>query len=100
MPLPDGRLLTDDIAVVLGIKASDWRARVSRGHAPQPDGTVVHEGSRRPVWRARTFDAYLAGRQSIYYLNGAGVWCAAGKADVDRAVEVGRVLDRLNGVKA
>jgi hypothetical protein len=102
MPLPDGRLLTDDIAAVLGIKTSDWRARVSRGHAPQPDDVVLHDGARRPVWRPRTVDAYLTTRKSIYYLDSAGEWCAAtrvplGAADME---EIAKVLDLLNGAKA
>lgn len=101
MPLPDGRLLTDDIAAVLDIKTSDWRARVSRGHAPQPDDTVVHEGARRPVWNPRTFDAYLAVRKAIYYLN-AGEWCAATKEPIgaEEMLSIAAMLDRLNGVKA
>ena len=100
MPLPDGRLLTDDCAAVLGINASDWRARVSRGHAPQPDDVVLHDGARRPVWQPRTFAAYLAMRRSIYYLNGSGTWCAVAAGNAGDMTAVANMLDRLNGGKA
>jgi hypothetical protein len=90
MPLPDGRLLTEDCAALTGIQPSDWRARVSRGHAPQADEVVKHDGSLRPVWQPRTIDSYLAARKSVFYLNAAGTWCA-------QTDQIGQVLDRLNG---
>lgn len=64
MPLDDGRLLVDDCAALVGIQASDWRARVSRGHAPAPVGYVKHEGSVRPVWEPDEIDGYLRARKA------------------------------------
>lgn len=64
MPDADGRLFVADVAVMVGIGESDWRARVSRGHAPACDGHVVHEGSVRSVWEPATIDAYLAARRA------------------------------------
>src|SRR5690242_15523129 len=41
-PMPDdrGRLFAGEVAEQAGIRASDWRARVSRGYAPKPVGYV------------------------------------------------------------
>ena len=63
MPLPDGRLLTEDCAALVGIQLSDWRARVSRGYAPAPDEYVKHAGALRPVWEPARVDAYLRARR-------------------------------------
>jgi hypothetical protein len=60
MPDEQGRLFVEDISIELGIKASDWRARVSRGHAPVADGYVVINGRARPVWNRETLDKHLA----------------------------------------
>jgi hypothetical protein len=59
MPDNKGRLFAADVAERLGISASDWRARVSRGHAPGADDFVVLKGVARSVWDATTIDAYL-----------------------------------------
>lgn len=63
MPLPDGRLLVSDVAEMIGIGESDWRARVSRGHAPGPDEYVRHAGAIRPVWTPARIDEYLRARR-------------------------------------
>jgi hypothetical protein len=64
MPLPDGRLLVADVAALVGIGESDWRARVSRGHAPGPDEYVKHEGAPRPVWNPEAISEYIRARRS------------------------------------
>lgn len=60
MPDEQGRLFAADIADELGIKASDWRARVSRGHAPKADDYVVDGGRARSVWNRETIANHLA----------------------------------------
>jgi hypothetical protein len=59
-PMPDdrGRLFVTDIAEQLKIAESDWRARVSRGHAPQPDDVAIDRGAARPVWEPRTISEW------------------------------------------
>lgn len=64
MPDDLGRLFVSDIAPMVGISESDWRARVSRGHAPACDGHVLHEGAVRSVWESESVDAYLAARRA------------------------------------
>jgi hypothetical protein len=59
MPDTEGRLFAADVAAELGITASDWRARVSRGHAPASDSYVVHDGRARAVWKRETIDQHL-----------------------------------------
>lgn len=59
MPDPSGRLFASDVADMLGIKASDWRARVSRGHAPEADDHVVHAGAVRSVWNPETVAKHI-----------------------------------------
>jgi hypothetical protein len=59
MPDEEGRLFASDIAVELGISASDWRARVSRGHAPEADDHVVHRGAVRSVWKRETIARHI-----------------------------------------
>jgi hypothetical protein len=59
VPDDQGRLFADDVAALLGIQASDWRARVSRGHAPEADGRVVDGVTVRPVWTRETIDNHL-----------------------------------------
>lgn len=62
--VPDerGRLYADDIAARIGIEASDWRARVSRGYAPAPNGYVNTDGVVRAVWEPTEIEAYIAKR--------------------------------------
>jgi len=48
------QLTVTDIAALLGIKPATWRAYVSRGQAPPPDG---HLG-RTPWWRRLTIAAW------------------------------------------
>jgi len=62
MPDDKGRLFASDIAEQLGIQPSDWRARVSRGHAPGPIDHAVHGGAVRAVWDPETFSEYLRKR--------------------------------------
>lgn len=100
MPLPDGRLLTEDCAALVGIKPSDWRARVSRGYAPEADAYVKHDGSPRPVWNTESMDAYLIGRSLLYRDAKTGTWCAAAEVTAGSAAAYARILDRLNGATA
>jgi predicted DNA-binding transcriptional regulator AlpA len=60
MPDAQGRLFADEIAARLGIAASDWRARVSRGHAPKPAGWVVIGGRARSCWDGEAVEEYIA----------------------------------------
>jgi hypothetical protein len=60
MPDDRGRLFVTDVAEQLDIAESDWRARVSRGHAPRPDHVVVIDGLARPVWEPRTIAEWRA----------------------------------------
>lgn len=53
-------MLTDEIATRLGIAASDWRARVSRGHAPKPAGWTVDKGRARSYWDSAAIEEYIA----------------------------------------
>lgn len=62
MPDADGRLFAADIAKQMDITASDWRARVSRGHAPGCVGHTVHNGAVRSVWDPQVIADYLAAR--------------------------------------
>jgi hypothetical protein len=64
MPLDDGRLLVADCAALVGIQPSDWRARVSRGHAPEPDEYVKIDGALRAVWAPARIDDYMQARQA------------------------------------
>jgi hypothetical protein len=59
MPDDAGRLFAVDIAERLGITASDWRARVSRDHAPKPDDHVMFGGVTHAVWSEESFTAWL-----------------------------------------
>jgi len=70
MPDDLGRLFVADIAPMVGISESDWRARVSRGHAPAADGAVRHEGALRSVWEPAAIDAYLTARRARRALAG------------------------------
>lgn len=60
MPDDRGRLYIADIAAELNIAESDWRARVSRGHAPDPDDVVAAGGVARPVWDRETIEGWRA----------------------------------------
>lgn len=62
MPDDQGRLFASDIAQRLGIRESDWRARVSRDLAPQPVARIVHGGAVRAVWDPATFAEYERAR--------------------------------------
>lgn len=61
MPDDKGRLFVADIAKRFGITESDWRARVSRGHAPGGE-LIVHGGKIRVVWSPATIDQYAERR--------------------------------------
>jgi hypothetical protein len=61
MPDSEGRLFVSDIAARFGITESDWRARVSRKHAPAGDLTVV-DGAIRTVYRPEVIDQYAEER--------------------------------------
>lgn len=67
MPDAQGRPYARDIADRIGIKVSDWRARVHRGHAPavldyvdEPIGQVGR--TVRAVWDPAVIDAYVTHR--------------------------------------
>lgn len=62
MPDQQGRLFAEDIAVKLGITVSDWRARVSRGHAPKVTERVLEGGAVRSVWDRQVIADYLEAR--------------------------------------
>lgn len=62
MPDAKGRLFHADVAAEFGITASDWRARVSRGHAPAPDGYAVVGGRALAVYEPDTIERYRAAR--------------------------------------
>lgn len=72
MPDDQGRLFVSDIAPMVGISESDWRARVSRGHAPAADAAVRHDGALRSVWDPAAIDAYLTARRARQALAGTG----------------------------
>lgn len=59
MPDDQGRLFATDVAAELGIQASDWRARVSRGYAPAADAYVVTGGRALSVWDRKTIDQHI-----------------------------------------
>lgn len=52
---PSDKLTTSDVAEQLGIAPVTWRAYVSRGQAPPPDG---HIDKRTPYWLASTIEAW------------------------------------------
>jgi predicted DNA-binding transcriptional regulator AlpA len=49
------RLTTAAVAALLGIAPATWRAYVSRGQAPPPDG---HIDKRTPYWLASTIEKW------------------------------------------
>jgi hypothetical protein len=68
MPDAQGRPYARDIAERIGIKVSDWRARVHRGHAPaaldyvnKPIGRVGSVVCA--VWDPAVIEAYVAHRE-------------------------------------
>lgn len=63
MPDEQGRMFGREIAEKMGIKPSDWRARVSRDFAPKPDGSVIIKNVSHSFWLASTIDRYLAAHQ-------------------------------------
>ena len=63
MPDDEGRLFADEVAEQAGMTASDFRARVSRGHAPAAVGHVVHRGAVRSVWDPTAIAEYLEARR-------------------------------------
>jgi hypothetical protein len=62
MPDAQGRLTVADVAAEFGIEPSDWRARVSRGHAPKPDGYDVIDGAPRAFYLPATIEPYRRAR--------------------------------------
>lgn len=56
-----GKLTTRAVAERLGIKGATWRAYVTRGQAPQPDG---HIDARTPYWTSATIDEWKDHRPS------------------------------------
>lgn len=59
MPDGQGRLYAGEIAEQAGISPSDFRARVSRGHAPAAAGYV----KGRAVWDPQVVAEYLERRK-------------------------------------
>ncbi len=68
-------LSVHEVAERLGISDPTWRAYVSRGQAPQPDGRI---GST-PYWLTSTIDAYVArkGSDDMTITHTPGGWHAA-----------------------
>lgn len=64
MPDEQGRLFAAEIAEKVGIKPSDWRARVSRGHAPAAIDYVAADGAMRAVWDPQVIADYLEARKA------------------------------------
>lgn len=62
MPDDQDRLFTSEVASLVGISESDWRARVSRGYAPAPNGYVNRDGATRAWWSSGVVDEYLKAR--------------------------------------
>jgi predicted GIY-YIG superfamily endonuclease len=63
VPDTEGRLFAHEIAARAGITKSDWRARVSRHHAPSAIGYVQVRGAIRAVWDPEQIAEYLAARR-------------------------------------
>jgi hypothetical protein len=57
---------TEAMAKAAGMRPSDFRARVSRGHAPAPDfrDEDTPPARRRPLWKPETAAAYLKAREA------------------------------------
>lgn len=53
------RMTTAEVADLLGIAPATWRAYVSRGQAPPPDG---RHDARTPYWRRDTVEAWKASK--------------------------------------
>jgi len=65
----DKLLTSTQIAERVHISASDWRSRVSRGTAPEPDRVDSSGGQverSRPLWRESTVEAWIAMRLIPY----------------------------------
>lgn len=60
--MTDGPLTYGAVAAEFGLTESDWRARVSRGHAPEPDRYERIDGAMRAVYDPETIAAYRAVR--------------------------------------
>jgi len=58
--MDDERLTTKETAERLGLAASSWRAYVSMGIAPEPDG---HYDRRTPWWYASTVEDWNISRR-------------------------------------
>jgi hypothetical protein len=64
-----------DVCERLQISVRTWRAYVSRGQAPQPDGVdqpLPGTSSVRPWWYERTIDKYEAGRTNVWQVKSGG----------------------------
>jgi predicted DNA-binding transcriptional regulator AlpA len=62
---PDRLLSGPEVARLLGVQASSWRARVAEGRAPAPDdpGPLdVPANRRRPRWRLSTVREFKQSR--------------------------------------
>lgn len=55
---PAGHLTADEVAALLGIKASTWRSYVAREQAPKPAGSV----GRTPLWLRADVEGWAASR--------------------------------------
>jgi predicted DNA-binding transcriptional regulator AlpA len=60
MEAEDRKLVTKEVAELVGMKPASWRARVARGDAPKPDGQF---DQRTPWWRESTVAAFVATRK-------------------------------------
>jgi hypothetical protein len=63
MPDAQGRQFARDIAERIGITVSDWRARVSRKHAPAPVDRVEFGGVLHCVWDPQAVELYATRRE-------------------------------------
>ena len=63
MPDAQGRPFARDIAERIGIPVSDFRARVSRGHAPAPVDRIEAGGVLHAVWDPAVAEVYVRTRE-------------------------------------
>lgn len=58
--MPEERLSVAAAAKMAGLKTDTWRAYVTRGQAPQPDG--IDETFGRRYWRRSTVQTWVENR--------------------------------------